>query len=346
MIRVVHLLDDFAMGGVTRALTLFENPAIAQIARSEIIPSDPRARIAPVLNADLVVDHMPFSWSRLAFLASLRVRNPAARIVHVEHSYTRGFERHMVSAKGRFRRMIRMSAKLVDEVVCVSNAQRDWFINTVGLAHSKAITIHPWTERPELDAIEPPAPSTGRPLHLLAYGRYAPVKNFESLVQAMRLFEPFQVRLTLFGGGPDHARLSGLASEMPHVEVHGPSSNPASYLRDCDAVIMPSKYEAFGLVATEARMAGRAIIVADVDGLPEQARHGGIVMPMDDTQQIAAAIRLALQRDLAKLGKEARAGVSGQNDAIITAWKGIILRVALSKVSTNPVKTITERTVA
>ena len=28
MIRVVHLLDDFAMGGVTRALSLFEDERI------------------------------------------------------------------------------------------------------------------------------------------------------------------------------------------------------------------------------------------------------------------------------------------------------------------------------
>lgn len=337
MIRIVHLLDDFAMGGVTRALTLFDDPAIAQIAVSEVVPVGPKARIAPALDADLIVDHMPFSWGRLTFLTSLRLRNPSARILHVEHSYTRGFEAHMVGAKGRFRRMIRMSAKLMDEVICVSNAQRDWFVEEVGLASGKVRVIYPWTERPELYDIEPAAPQAGRPLHLLAYGRYAPVKNFEALIDAMRSFEPYQVRLTLFGGGPDHEALVNLAADLPHVEVHGPTNDPAAYLRECDAVIMPSKYESFGLVATEARMAGRPIIVADVDGLPEQAARGGMVTNLETESQIATAIKNTLQSDLPELGHEAREGVLDQNKAILTAWKGIILRAALAKAPRNPV---------
>ena len=328
MIRVAHLLDDFGMGGVTRALTLFDDPALAQIATSQVVPVAPKTRVARSLDADLIVDHMPFSWARLTYLASLRLLNPRARIIHVEHSYTRAFEANMVQAKGRFRRMLRMSSKLVDEVICVSNAQHDWFTDVVGLSKDRLRVIYPWTEQPELFDIEPAAPLRDRPLRLLAYGRYASVKNFAALVDAMRAFAPDQVQLTLFGGGPDHDHLADLASEMPNVELHGPSSDPASYLRDCDAVIMPSKYEAFGLVATEARMAGRAIIVADVDGLPEQATQGGIVANLGDAPQIASAIRLAKRRNLSQLGQAARAGVLNQNGQILSAWKDIILRIA------------------
>ncbi|MEO0699968.1 MAG: glycosyl transferase, partial [Pseudomonadota bacterium] len=79
MITIAHLMDDFGMGGVTRALTLFEEPMIKRKARSHVVPVHPNAQLAPRLDADLIVDHAALSWARLPFLISLRARNPKAR---------------------------------------------------------------------------------------------------------------------------------------------------------------------------------------------------------------------------------------------------------------------------
>lgn len=324
MIRVAHLLDDFGMGGVTRALTLFEEPAIKCIAQSQVINVSPLARIAPKLDADLVVDHMALSWARLPFLLSLRIRNPQARIVHVEHSYTRSFEASMVKSPKRFRTMLRLAAGIVDEIICVSQAQREWLLSDAGLAADKLRVIYPWTDRSDLFAIEPIKVTGKRPLRLLAYGRYSAVKNFDQLIIAMRSFNACDVQLTIFGAGPERETLIELAKDLPHVAVYGPSSDPSPFLADCDAVIVPSRYEAFGLVATEARMAARAVIVADVDGLPEQASIGGIVAPMGGAYDIARAIRRILSLDLAHLGRLARCGVADQGDAIISNWSALI----------------------
>lgn len=324
MIRVAHLLDDFGMGGVTRALTLFEAPAIKRIAQSQVINVSPLARIAPKLDADLVVDHMALSWARLAFLLSLRIRNPQARIVHVEHSYTRSFEASMVESTKRFRAMLRLAAGMVDEIVCVSEAQRQWLLADVGLSADNLRVIYPWTDRNGLLAIEPIKAMGKRPVCLLAYGRYSAAKNFDQLIVAMRSFNSRDVQLTIFGAGPESAAMIELAKDLPHVKVCGPSADPSAFLADCDAVIVPSRYEAFGLVATEARMAARAVIVADVDGLPEQASIGGIVAPMGGAYDIARAIRRTLSQDLAHLGRLARRGVAGQGDAIISSWSELI----------------------
>ena len=85
MIEVVHLLDDFAFGGVTRALTVFDHPELTTHARSRThaIGKD---LVADRFDADLLVTHVPPCWSRLPFLLSLRMRNRHARLVHVEHS--------------------------------------------------------------------------------------------------------------------------------------------------------------------------------------------------------------------------------------------------------------------
>ena len=320
MIKVAHLLDDFAMGGVTRALTLFDQPALAARAHSKVVPVNSNAGIAPRVEADLIVDHMALSWKRLVFLASLRARNPKARIVHVEHSYTGSFERANVKSKARFRTMLKVAATLVDEFICVSNAQKNWLAKVVGIKASKLSVIYPWTDRAELFDIDTTRKHRSPKLRLLAYGRYAPVKNFDALIEAMQHVPPDIVDLTIFGDGPDREKLEELSADLGNVRVLAACDTPGTYLGECDAVIIPSKSEAFGLVATEARMAGRAIIVANVDGLPEQVGNGGFVATMGNAGEISQAILDAAKRDLVQMGIQGRTEVRGQSEEIILRW--------------------------
>ncbi len=327
MIRVAHLLDDFGMGGVTRALTLFDDPRLSAIANSRIVPVAPEAKFAPSLEADLIVDHMALSWKRLAFLASLRLRNPRARIVHVEHSYTRAFEEDNVASPRRFRKMLRLASLLVDQFICVSNAQREWLTEEVGISAAKLQTIYPWSGRFELGDVPAQKPRGDRPLRLLAYGRFSAIKNFDALVRAMRPFAVQDVELTLFGDGPDRALLSQLAAPLTHVKIEGATNDISAHLEDCDAVIIPSRNEAFGLVATEARLAGRAIIVADVDGLPEQVGSAGMTTPLKHPGDISAAIRWALRAPLEVMGEAGRGEVASQHDEIIERWISVFREV-------------------
>lgn len=320
MIKVAHLLDDFAMGGVTRALTLFDEPALAARAHSKVIPVNSDARLAPCMEADLIVDHRALSWKRLVFLASLRALNPKARIVHVEHSYTASFERVHVTSKARFRAMLKIAALLVDEFICVSNAQKNWLAQVVGIKADKLSVIYPWTDRTELFDIDTARKHRSPKSRLLAYGRYAPVKNFDALIDAMRRVPPDIVDLTIFGDGPEREKLEELSVDLGNVRILGPSDAPGTYLADCDAVIIPSKSEAFGLVATEARMASRAIIVANVDGLPEQVGGGGFVATMGNADEISQAILDAAKRDLVQMGIQGRTEVRGQSEEIILRW--------------------------
>ncbi len=320
MITVAHLLDDFAMGGVTRALTLFEHHRLAERGCSKIVPIKPDQRFAPSLKADLIVDHMALSWRRLLFLTSLRARNPYAHIVHVEHSYTRSFEANHVATQWRFRRMLKVATGLVDQFICVSDAQRNWLIEEVKLPQHKLRCIHPWSGRFELNAVPAARARNGRPLRLLAYGRFADIKNFDRLVLAMGQLATDEAELTLFGSGPDRALIRKLAAPLTHVTIHGPSDDIFSHLAHCDAVIVPSRNEAFGLVATEARLAGRAIIVADIDGLPEQVGSAGMSAVMTTERDIASAIRTAIKAPMAQMGANGRREVADQHEQIVNAW--------------------------
>ncbi len=327
MIRIAHLLDDFAMGGVTRALSLFDDPRMTARSRSVTLRIGKKMQDAPVVDADLIVIHVPPCWSRLAYLIALRKRNPQARIVQVEHSYTRSFERCRVASRRRFRLLLRLAAGLVDEIISVSEGQSRWLVEA-GVPAKKISTIHPWSGRFELAHVPDRIAHAG-PLRLLAYGRFADEKNFAALIEAVARFNPGDVVLTLFGAGPARDALCDLASTAPHIRIMPACPDPFPWLAQCDAVILPSKYEAFGLVATEARMAGRAILVADVDGLLEQAgAGGGMVAPLGTAEEIATAITAFRKRDLVALGRAARVGVSGQHDTIISNWLAVIERAA------------------
>ena len=329
MIRIVHLLDDFAMGGVTRALSLFEDPRMTRVSRSSTITMERKMRDAPVLDANLIVIHVPPCWSRLPYLAALRQRNPQARIVQVEHSYTRSFEQQLVSSPRRFRLMLRLAAGLVDEVISVSHAQARWLVEA-GVPARKVTTIYPWSGRFELSRVPDRVDHHGG-LRLLAYGRFSPEKNYDALIEAVGYFRPDEVELTLFGSGPDEEALKASARAIPHVSIMPACPDPAPWLAHCDAVILPSRRESFGLVATEARMAGRAVLVADVDGLPEQAEiGGGLVAELGTAEEIANAISDLISRDLTDMGKAARTGVSTQHDEIIRGWKAVIERAAVA----------------
>ncbi|MEP1422806.1 MAG: glycosyltransferase family 4 protein [Erythrobacter sp.] len=227
--------------------------------------------------------------------------------------------------------MLKLAASLVDQMICVSDAQREWMREEVGISDYLLQTIYPWSGRFELGNVPALKPRTRRPLRLLAYGRFAKEKNFDALVTAMRYFAAENVELTIFGDGPDKATLIDLAAPLPHVKIDEPTNDISAYLANCDAVIVPSRNEAFGLVATEARLAGRSIIVADVDGLPEQVGSAGIVVPLVNPEDIAIAIRWALRAPLSQMGQAGRNEVASQHDEIIAGWSTVFAQAAKSK---------------
>lgn len=94
-------------------------------------------------------------------------------------------------------------------------------------------------------------------------------------------------------GGP---AIPGIAN-LKHI---GRLTRPrllAAY-RDCDALLLPTRYEGFGLVAAEAMACGKPVIASRCTSLPELVEDGGtgILCPVDDVAAfVAAARRLAAE---------------------------------------------------
>lgn len=320
-LRITHLLDDPALGGVTRTIdTISANLGPAYEHTVAIV--DARRPAAPRLDGDILVAHFTANWAKLPFLAALRLRNRAPLIL-VEHSYTPAYEARFVRSRPRFRTMLRIAYTLASRVVAVSHGQGRW-IAGAGLAHwSKLHVVPSTTDIAALLDIAPPDRSR-RPLRLGAYGRYCEQKGFEPLVEAMNRIAPDVATLHIHGLGDGRTALAAAASRLPHVTVEGPVRDLRAFLSSVDVVVVPSLWEAFGQVALEARAAARPVIASDLDGLSEQVTpQTGRLVPAADPASLAAAITELSKADLAALGVAARKSATQHPDATFAAWRRV-----------------------
>lgn len=325
--HLVNLLDDFAIGGVSRGLGIFDSWPVRSVVEPSVVAIDRQAVLAPKLDADVIVTHFPPSWRRLAFLASLRLQNPDARIIHVEHSYTRCWEAHHVNNKLRFRAMLRMAFSLVDQVVCVSHAQAEWLAEAANLALGDIVVIYPYTYNDGLDALSPPAFGAPGGLRIGAYGRFHEAKGFDTLIDAWKAGVIKGRELLIGGLGAEEQRLRKLAGDTPNIRFAGRVDDVAEFVEQCDVVAIPSRWEAFGQVATEAREAGRPVIVSPVDGLPEQVGKAGLVVDFTDREALRAALASLNPARLTAMSFAARSATCGCGLKRQRQWANLLVHL-------------------
>lgn len=321
--KILHLLDDVAMGGVTRALKNFEHPALQACGTHEtldITKNDAKAQSPH----DIAVVHYTANWAKLRHLAGLKLRGGFKRVILIEHTYTEGFQTHEVSSPRRFHLMLRLAYSLVDQVVAVSHEQRRWMLDNRLPSADKIIAIP--QSRDCADLIDLPySTRTGEPLKIGAFGRFHRQKGFDLLLDAMTRVSPEVAELKLAGKGELSEAFARQASKVSSIEILPAFSSPAEFLSSVDVVAIPSRWEAFGLVGTEARAAGRPIIVSDVDGLRDQAGAHAFTHRVGDVQDIVRAIQLAASAtDMTQRAVAARKSAIMEYEAMIAGWEKVL----------------------
>ncbi|GAB1544289.1 glycosyltransferase [Scytonema sp. NUACC21] len=101
--------------------------------------------------------------------------------------------------------------------------------------------------------------------------------------------------LYLVGDGPDRLMFEEKAKNTAfanRIHFEGFQSEPQKYMLASDIFVLASYCESFGLVLTEAREAGCAIVATDVDGIPETLdnRRAGVLVPPKDSHALAEAM--------------------------------------------------------
>ena len=324
MTTVAYLIEDVNLGGVTRTLAS-QIARLEQHFRIEQHAVNADHPLPPHLQADAVVIHYTSAWTKLPFLTLLRAQRHRRPIVLVEHMYTEAFERLCVPNITRFRLMLRLTYRLADVVVAVSEGQARWMLSAGLLPSDKLKVIASASDCSHLFDVPPPSFDGTRPLRLAAFGRYSYQKGYDVLVEAMRHVDPRVATLTLAGYGEDEQKLRAAARGLPHVVIGGSIKDLRGFLTACDAVVVPSRWEAFGLVCAEARSAARPVIVSGLDGLLEQVSpETGLAVHPEDPKALADAIQQLHRRDLAAMGLAARASAQRHFETHVQGWSELL----------------------
>ena len=317
---VLHLVDDTTAGGVMRVVDFLVTSDHLQAQARHITRQVARGRIRPErLKADIIVSHLTLNWRGLPGLVALRAANLRTPMIHVEHSYTAGFVTHNVPKPRRFLAMLRLGFAIFDKVVAVSVAQADW-IRTNALCRADKVTAIPSCV--DLSAFRA-IPGRKGPVRVFgAIGRLDPQKGFDTLITAFRTLPQPDIALHIFGQGDEEASLRRLAAGDPRICFKGFSATPTLAFADVDAVVMPSRWEAYGLVAIEALSAGRAVICADVDGMNDHAAHGGMVVPLRTPPDISRALNEIITQEMEGVSEDYSVGLL--EDAFVRSWRALI----------------------
>jgi D-inositol-3-phosphate glycosyltransferase len=275
-IKVLHLVDDTTAGGVKHVVDfiLSSNGTHTNILheRLEVI----RGKMnASRFDADIIVSHLAISWRSIPALLALGTANIGKTIIHVEHSYTEGFVVHNVKHKVRFTILLRFGFSLFDKIIAVSNAQAKWFADLNLCASEKVTTIQSCVDLAPFRAL--PLRHGGNRI-FAAIGRLDYQKGFDVLIAAFKACPDQEISLHIYGEGDEKLKLQNSANGDNRIVFKGFVDIPVDAFAEVDVVLMPSRWEAYGLVAIEALSAGRALVCSDVDGLRDHKVFGAEVL--------------------------------------------------------------------
>ncbi|MDC0747233.1 glycosyltransferase family 4 protein [Polyangium mundeleinium] len=272
----------------------------------------PRAS-SPRVHDVVIVDEL--CHPRAVFAAALRARSPASpRLVTLLH-HLAASERTGASANLRLA-LERVLLTASDHVVVTSETTAGVAV-AAGITRDRITVVPPGRDRLGARGT-PPARSPGAPVRLLFLGALTPRKDPLALLEA---FAAVAARAVLTLAGPADrdafyaAHVLAAASRFgSRVRVTGALTDEAlaRELGAHDVLVLPSRYEGYGIALAEAVSHGLAIVSCNAGAIPEVVRHGeeallvspgdpraledALVRVVSDEQRLDAMQHAALQR--------------------------------------------------
>jgi len=260
-------------------------------------------RIIAAERPDILHIHSTFAGVliRARYLFVAAGRRPA--IVYCAHGWA--FNMQIPAWQKRIYIAIeRLLARVTDRILCISRFEQDSAI-AVGLPPAKLAMVY--NGLPPLDGdVAPAAGFDPAMLNLLFLGRTTPQKGLPDLFAAMASLRGQPIHLHTVGDRMDETRPA-----PANVTEHGwkPRALLPGYIAAADAIVMPSRWEGFGLAATEAMRQARPVVASDADALPEIVRPGisGYLYPRGNVAALATVLSELDRADLRDLGRSGRA---------------------------------------
>ena len=221
-----------------------------------------------------------------------------------------------------------------DLITCVSKHERDMLVSEIGLKEDNIKIIYnginwsDWSSVPKKEVFRKQYPKVSEKFVLFA-GRLATNKGLSDLISAMQLIDKKSVDLVITGADMGLGKkLEKEASDKGvtmHRLGHIDDETYRSVLSAAEMLVLPSEYEAFGIVLLEAAAAKTAVIGTNVGGIPEAMSPGnnGLIVEYNDVNNLAKSIAILLEDE--KMCREM--GKSGREWAKKFSWESIVKEI-------------------
>lgn len=248
------------------------------------------------LHPDVV--HLHSTFSGILRLNNLP-RNRHFKVIYCAHGWA--FARDSAKfTNWAIVKVERILAHGADRIVNISNSEQQ-LAESVGLPRNKMITVNNAITIP---SVLPRKSKMNGPLKVLFVGRFDRQKGVDILIEAAKNLPAIEFELAGKpvvdgvkidrGNLPDNVTTLGWLSEQ---EV-------SRKMLESDAVIIPSRWEGFGLVALEAMLNQCAVLASNVGGLADIVQDGvnGLLFAPNDKNSIVKLVQETSRSALLRLG--------------------------------------------
>ena len=249
--------------------------------------------------------------------------NGVSRLIHTEHS------EDYLRTRSDYRRVLRALSRFTDTFVVVARAMESYYRDEVAISASRLRVISNGIDTTRFRPAENKAAlrrAIGLPENATLIGtagRLFVEKDYPSLLRASAplLLAADDIKLVLFGDGPERSMLEALAQDLgisSKTIFTGWRTDLPQALAALDVFVLSSTREACPLVLLEAQACGVPVVSTRAGDAEHLIVDGetGILIPTRDTQALQQAIaRLVRDRDLRDAwGYTARAHVKSKHD--------------------------------
>ncbi len=255
------------------------------------------------IRPDIVHIHSSFPGFAGRLPMMLMGRRPIC--IYCAHGWS--FEMEMASwRRAVFAFVERLLSRTTDAIVNISMSDHRASLDS-GFDESRCVYIPNGVDFVDADDSGDDVPLDDEVVNLLFVGRFDRQKGIDLLMDAMANLNDEPLYLYVVG----EAVLGG-AEVVPSANVEFLGWRPRNTLQGlfarADAVVMPSRWEGFGMVAIEAMCCGTAVIASNRGALPELVRDGetGLIFDLDDQDGLVGTLKGLDKAALRRMGRAGR----------------------------------------
>lgn len=232
----------------------------------------------------------------VATATSELIRQNAALIPILEKVDDRGTRGYL--KRLRYRMLARQFGPSSQALLCIGDATRSWLIDR-NFPPEKLYEFAYFLPEPTCPAQHPPP--SHEAFRVGYVGRLIALKGIDLLLSAMRSLResstPSRINLNILGSGPEKKALIDMSRDLhPEIEVEFTDAVEMERARvmigELDLLVLPSHYDGWGAVVSEALLAGTRVIASDNCGARKAAANdiGSFVFKAGCAQSLAEAI--------------------------------------------------------